>query len=61
MQKYKDTLRRARKLRDHMPGGLDHFSDLSMRSSVHQLKFMIPGSVRNFKTLKKVWICCYRE
>lgn len=44
-----------------MPGGLDHFSELSVRSSVHPLKFMIPGRVGNFKMLKKVWICCYRE
>lgn len=34
MKKYKDTLRRAGKLRDHMPGGLDHFSELLVRSSV---------------------------
>lgn len=35
MQKYKDTRRRAGKLRDPMPGGLDHFSKLLVRSSVH--------------------------
>lgn len=53
MQKYKDTLRRARKLSSHMPGGLDNFSELSVRSSVHLLKFMIPGRVGDFKKLKR--------
>lgn len=34
MRKYKDTLRRAGKWRDHEPDGLDHFSELPVRSSV---------------------------
>lgn len=71
MQKYKDTIRRAGKLRDHMPGGLDHFSELLVRSSVQiydsregwelqyaeeSLDSLLQGV--KYRVRSEVWITC---